>query len=121
MYILYGLPELLLPEMSVEPAGHDSLPLSLLTELVIAEPLEGVPELLPVEGRLLWQRVRAIRVLRGRVDLVDQIRTVLVGCHISLILNILILSPVEVSRKVHLWLSEHCSTFVDFQEWLSRL
>ena len=64
VYILHSLPELLLPEMREEPAGHDPFPLPLLPDLVVPEPLEGVSELLPVQRHVLWQGMRAIRVLR---------------------------------------------------------
>ena len=64
VYILNSLSELLLSEMREEPAGHDPFPLPLLPDLVVPEPLEGVSELLPVQRHVLWQGMRAIRVLR---------------------------------------------------------
>ena len=48
--------------------------------------------------------MRAIRVLRGGVNIVDQIRTVLVGCHVSLVLHVLVLGTVEVPSEVHSWM-----------------
>ena len=104
MYVLYSLSELLLPEMREEPAGHDSFPLPLLPDLVVFEPLKGVSELLPVKRHVVWQGMRAIRVLRGRVNIVDQIRPVLVGCHVSLVLHFLVLGTVEIPRDFHSWL-----------------
>jgi len=104
MYVLYSLSELLLPEMCEEPAGHDSFPLPLLADLVVSEPLEGVSELLPVKRHVLWQGMRAIRVLRRGVNIVDQIWAVLVGCHVSLVLHVLVLGTVEVPSEVHSWL-----------------
>ena len=64
VYILNSLSELLLSEMREEPAGHDPFPLPLLPDLVVPEPLQGVSELLPVQRHVLWQGMRAIRVLR---------------------------------------------------------
>ena len=64
--------------------------------------------------------MRAIRVLRGGVNIVDQIRAVLVGCHVSLVLHVLVLGTVEVPSEVHSWLGEE-GGLVDFEEGLRRL
>ncbi len=119
MYVLNSLPEFLLSDVSEEPAGHHPLPVPLLGELIVPELLEGVAELLPLQDGLLRERVRTVRVLRRWVDLVNQIRPVLVGRHIRLKPHILVLRTVEVPSEVHSRLCEKLlSVSVNLKQWL---
>lgn len=84
--------------MREKSTGKETFPLATLGESVIAESLEGGYELLTVNllgaGKhgLIW-------VLRGRVDVVDELRLVLVGSHVSLVLVVLVLRTVEVAGE----------------------
>ncbi len=84
--------------MREKSTGKETLPLAALGESVIAESLERGLELLTVNllgaGKhgLIW-------VLRGGVDVVDELRLVLVGRHVSLVLVVLVLRTVEVAGE----------------------
>jgi hypothetical protein len=80
-------------------AGHETVTLPTLGKRVVAETFQGVAKFGSLKLLARGERKGAVRILWGRVDLIDQLRFVLIGCHISLILEILFLCSIEISRK----------------------
>lgn len=91
-------------EVSEQAPSHKSISLPGLGEGQVLELLEGVSELLSLK-LLSFFEGGLIRVLRGRVDAVDQVRAVLIGCHIVFELLVLILSLVEIASETEVSLT----------------
>ena len=84
--------------MREKSTGKKTFSLATLGESVVAESLEGGLELLTVNllgaGKhgLIW-------VLRGGVDVIDELWLVLIRRHVSLVLVVLVLRTVEVAGE----------------------
>lgn len=99
--LLNGRSELFLSQMGEKTTGHKSVALTALCDRVVSEFLERIAKLILLEFFVSGQGKGTIGVLWCRVDLVDQVRLVLIRSHVGLILVILLLSSVEISCKVH--------------------
>jgi len=94
---LNSRPQFLLPDVREETSSHEPVSLASLCDGIVTETLQGVAELVLLQLLSRWQGQWAVRVLRCRVDLVNQVWPVLITRHVSLELVILVLRSIEIS------------------------
>jgi hypothetical protein len=87
--------------MSVETPRYKSLSLTPLAYCVVSEPLKRIAKLLTMQDFSLLHWQRSIGVLRSGINIIDQIRSILIGGHVMLELLILVLSTIEIPRERH--------------------
>jgi hypothetical protein len=93
--------QLILADVCEKAASHKTISLTPLRDGIVTEALERIAELVLLQLFPLWQGQRTVGVLRCWVNIIDQVRSVLIACHIRLKLVVLGLRSVEISSKRH--------------------